>query len=45
MLTYDIYNFHCKCSNGDKVTDKTVENFCKQFVEKILVDYITRIGY
>ena len=34
-----------KFPNGDKATDKAVENFCKQFEEKILADYITRIGY
>ena len=35
---------YLKFSNGDKVTDKTVENFCKRFVEKILANYIMRIG-
>ena len=34
---------YLKFPNGDKVTDKTVENFCKRFVEKIFADYITRI--
>ena len=36
---------YLKFPNGDKVTDNAVENFCKQFVEKILADYISRIGY
>ena len=26
---------YLKFTNADKVTDKAVENFCKQFVEKI----------
>ena len=40
-----IHDDYLKFPNGDKVTNKTVENFCKRFVEKILADYITRIGY